>query len=113
MKTMLMTILSALSLSAFAHYQEVDFTPQQRKQMAEMHRRAAECLNSNKTMQECRQEMTKNCPMAKDGYCPGMGMGMHPGMGPGMMGPGSGMGMGPGMMGTAPTQTPPKSRTSQ
>jgi hypothetical protein len=46
----------------------------QRTKMAEMHAQAAECLNSDKSFDECRQQMMDNCPMADDGGCPMMGM---------------------------------------
>ncbi|WP_413288803.1 hypothetical protein [Bdellovibrio sp. HCB337] len=76
MKTLLLILLSTLSLAAFAAPTSTTYTPEQRKQMANMHLKAAECLNSTKTVQECHQEMMKNCPMMKDGSCPMMGMGM-------------------------------------
>ena len=78
-------------------------TPEQRKQMAEVHQRMAACLASDKPIAECRTEMWANCQslMGKTG-CPMMGGAGW--MGPGMMG--GGQGMGPGMMRGAPP--PPK-----
>lgn len=41
------------------------------EQMAETHRKAADCLKANKPMEECKSEMMKNCPMMKAGKkCP-------------------------------------------
>lgn len=50
--------------------------------MAEVHKKMAECLRSDKPMAECHEQMKKECPMAKEGHCPMMdemhGMeGMH------------------------------------
>ena len=60
--------------------------------MAEMHKKMAECLRSDKPMSECREQMMKDCPMAKSGRCPMMDEmgGMH-GMGGMMDGHGKGM----------------------
>lgn len=67
MKTFVIASMALFSVSALAAPQMMmEVTPEQRKQMAEMHMRAAECLNSSKSMQECRTEMMKNSPhMAK------------------------------------------------
>lgn len=46
--------------------------------MAEMHKKMAECLRSDKTMSECHEQTIKECPMAKEGHCPMMD---EPGMG--------------------------------
>lgn len=78
----LLSLTATLALAA-PPSTNVEITPEQRKQMADMHTKAAACLNSNKSMQECREEMMKNCPMVKDGHCPMMGMGMSPMMGKG------------------------------
>ncbi|MGZ3744360.1 MAG: hypothetical protein ACXWRE_10360 [Pseudobdellovibrionaceae bacterium] len=78
----LLTVLSFSAFSALAAPPNVEFTPEQRKQMAEMHSKAAACLNSNKTMQECRDEMMKNSSAM------GMGMGMGRNWGCPMMGTG-------------------------
>ncbi len=53
--------------------------------MADMHKKMAECLRSDKPMSECHEQMKKECPMAKEDHCPMMeemyGMkGMHRGM---------------------------------
>lgn len=43
------------------------------KQMAEMHEKIAECLESGKSQQDCMQVMRENCPMADKGHqCPMM-----------------------------------------
>ncbi len=45
-----------------------------RRQMADMHQKMAECLKSDKSLSECRDNMMANCPMMKDGQCPMKGM---------------------------------------
>ncbi len=67
-----------------------EFTKEERAQrgdmmekMAEMHKRMAQCLHSDRPMSECHDQMINDCPMAKDGHCPmmdemcGMRGGMH------------------------------------
>ena len=54
----------------------------QRKDMAAMHEKMAECLRSDKTMDECRDQMrAQGQGMMASGLCPmaaqGQGMGMH------------------------------------
>jgi len=76
-------------------------TPEQRQQMAETHRKMAECLVSTRPFAECRAEMHASCQANHADGCPMMG---GP-MGPGGMGRGMGMGMrqGPGAMDAPPT----------
>jgi hypothetical protein len=51
-------------------------TPAQRKEMAAVHRKMADCLDSNRTFSECRAEMQSNCvQMMGQNGCPMMGMG--------------------------------------
>jgi hypothetical protein len=73
-----------------------DPSAEQRQKMAEIHRKMADCLVSERPIAECRAEMHASCQsmMGADG-CPMMGMG------PGMMGRGR---MGGGMMPGAPPQ---------
>lgn len=78
MKTLLLAAMVLVSVSSYAAPTMMDASPEQRKQMADMHMRAAECLNSNKPMQECRDEMMKNAPHMAKGMgerwgCPMMG----------------------------------------
>ena len=74
-----------------------DPSPEQRHQMAEIHQRMADCLNSERPMTECRSEMQKSCQEM-------MGMGgcsmMDGHMGSGMM-------QGQGMNSGAPTTKTP------
>jgi len=51
-----------------------EITPERRQNMASMHEKMAECLRSEKPMNECQTEMNKLCQemMGKDG-CPMMG----------------------------------------
>lgn len=55
-----------------------------RQKMAEMHQQMADCLKSDKTMDECHGEMRTSClefrksmPMMKDGMMPGKKGMMH------------------------------------
>ena len=63
-----------------------DPSPEQRQKMAAVHQKMADCLKSNRPMNECREEMRKGChdTMGEQG-CPMMES-MGGGMGPGMMG---------------------------
>lgn len=38
--------------------------------MAEAHKKLAECLRSDKSTEECHEEMIKECPMAHENHCP-------------------------------------------
>ena len=61
-------------------------TQEQRKKMAAVHQKMADCLKSDKPIAECKSEMMKSCreEMMSQGGCPMMGkMGGHMG---GMMG---------------------------
>lgn len=63
--------------------QRQGMTPEARKKMAEMHKKMADCLNSSKSMQECRNEMRSSMRALHDeGYCEDCGMmgGMMGGM---------------------------------
>ena len=45
------------------------------EQMVETHQKMADCLKSDKSMEDCDSEMMKSCPMAKSGKnCSMMGM---------------------------------------
>lgn len=83
MKTLLLVSAIFLSASVHAAPAMMEVSTEQRKQMADMHMRAAECLNSAKPMQECRDEMMKNAPHMAKGMgekwgCPMMGNMMQP-----------------------------------
>lgn len=85
MKAIITMIIALAGHSVFAAPTAGDITPEQRKQMAEMHTKAAECLNSNKSMQECRDEMRKSMPhmgmgkgMGEQWGCPMMGSAEQP-----------------------------------
>lgn len=66
--------------SSTEHHMNMD-TPEMRQKMARMHELMASCLKSNRSMNECHQEMMQNCPMMKEGKCE-----MHGMMGMGMKG---------------------------
>lgn len=42
------------------------------EKMAEMHKKMAECLRSDRPAAECREQMGEDWPTAKDWYCPMM-----------------------------------------
>jgi len=79
MRTILTFVVTIVGFSPFASpHMAGEMTPEQRMQMAEMHTKAAACLNSNKSLQECRDEMKKNFPQMGMGHgdhwgCPMMG----------------------------------------
>ena len=46
-------------------------TPELKKDMADMYQKMADCLRTEKTMEECSREAMKDCPVvAKTGHCP-------------------------------------------
>jgi hypothetical protein len=59
------------------------------KTIAEMHSKMAACLESEKPIEQCRQEMTDSCANSFNGTCPMMGQGKMRGRGKGMMGGGN------------------------
>ena len=45
-------------------------TPEMKKDMADMHQKMADCLRTDKSMQDCHGEMMKDCQGAKaSGHC--------------------------------------------
>lgn len=49
----------------------MQMSPEARKDMAGMHRKMADCLDSGSSSHDCMQTMMKDCPiMAKTGHCP-------------------------------------------
>lgn len=52
-------------------------TPELKKDMADMYQKMADCMRSDKPLDQCRHEAMTNCPVVKKtGYCPiseGMG----------------------------------------
>ena len=77
-------------------------TPELKKDMADMYQKMAECLRTDKSVDQCSQDAMKNCPvMEKTGHCPineGMGAAGKK-MKHGKAGMEKGMGMGMGGMG--------------
>jgi hypothetical protein len=64
--------------SAAAHsLADTKMTPELKKDMADMYQKMADCMRSDKTLDQCRHEAMTNCPVVKKtGYCPineGMG----------------------------------------
>ena len=52
-------------------------TPELKKDMADMYQKMADCLRTEKSTEQCSQDVMKNCPvMEKTGFCP-----IHQGMG--------------------------------
>jgi len=87
MKTQIIITLAALICpltltSNFSFAAKTGASKEERKQMAEMHTKMAACLESDKPMNECHDEMMTSCKsmMGKSG-CPMMGeMGHMKGM---------------------------------
>lgn len=64
---------NSLSFAADKQTEAKGPSKEQRQKMAEAHQKMADCLNSDKPMGECKDEMMKSCHdmMGKDG-CPMM-----------------------------------------
>jgi len=94
-------LLSSAALAADpAPGTPADPTPAQRQTMAELHRKMADCLASDRPFADCRAEMHQGCMTAMGANgCPMM---MGGGMGGGMM-------RGRGMMGGQTPPAPPPS----
>lgn len=46
-------------------------TPEMKKNMADMYQKMADCMKTDKLMQDCHKEVMKDCPVAKaTGSCP-------------------------------------------
>ena len=46
-------------------------SPEMKKDMADMYQKMADCLKTEKSMQECHKDVMKDCPVAKaTGHCP-------------------------------------------
>jgi hypothetical protein len=47
-------------------------TPEMKKDVAEMHQKMADCMKTDKSMEECRKDVMTNCPVAEamGGHCP-------------------------------------------
>lgn len=47
-----------------------ELTKEGRLKRADLMDKMADCLRSDKPLAECREMMRKECPMAKEGFCP-------------------------------------------
>ena len=88
-------------------------TPELKKDIADMYQKMADCMRTDKSMDQCSQEAMKHCPVVeKTGHCP-INEGTGPMMGKRVKQPMGGMGMGMGMGnkkkdGNADKKQPPK-----
>jgi hypothetical protein len=74
-----MTLALAAGPAAFAeHHDGKGMTPEQRAKMAEHHQKMADCLKSDKPMDECHKEMKADCE-AMGEACPHHGHGKKKG----------------------------------
>ncbi len=80
------SMLAGFSLSAHAEgaakkpamkMEMPELTKEQRSTMATAHEKMAACLRSEKSLQDCHEEMRKTCKETDD-HCPMMGMMMGP-----------------------------------
>lgn len=55
------------------------------KKLAQMHGKMADCLDTDRTVAQCREEMMDSCSSNFAGHCPMMDMGRMGGAGHGMM----------------------------
>lgn len=90
--------VSSMSLGDNRAQSTNPLSPELRKDMVDMYQKMADCLKTDKSLDECQRSVTKVCPvMAKTGKCPLQDgtramsgpAGKHP---DGSMGPGSGHG---------------------
>lgn len=111
MKILVLTLCAALAAAAAARAADAEKEAQDRaamtqkhERMAEMHRKAAECLKSGKPATECHDAMMKDAPAGAErcAGCPMCGPGKGKGMGMG----GKGKGMRRGAPGAAPDVKP-------
>ena len=50
---------------------KVAMTPELKKDMAEMYQKMADCLRTEKSLEQCSHDAMKNCPVVeKTGHCP-------------------------------------------
>lgn len=68
---MITTTASANEKGASTHSaNHMAATPEMKKDMADMHQKMADCLRTDKSMQDCHGEMIKDCQGAKaSGHC--------------------------------------------
>jgi len=82
-------------------------TPELKKDLADMYQKMADCLRSDKSLDQCSHEAMENCPVVKKtGHCP-INEGSDAVMGKGMKRPTPGMGKGD--MSTMKDSAPPTS----
>lgn len=92
MRSVLIAVAVLFAVPSAARSAEAKTDPQAReaaqmhRRMAELHEKAADCVESGRPMEDCRAEAMKDCPMARTGDCPfkegmGMKMGRKKGMG--------------------------------
>lgn len=113
-KTLVLTLCAALAPVAGARAEDQASKEtadratmtQKHERMAEMHRRAAECLKSAKSVEDCHDALMKEMP-AKPGECLFMGKDC-PMCGQGMKMRGKGRGMRPGRPGAPKDEAPDK-----
>ena len=66
-------------------------TPEMKKEMADMYQKMADCLRTEKSLEQCSHDAMKNCPVVeKTGHCP-INEGTGAMMGKGMKHPMGGM----------------------
>ena len=92
LKTTVFGVVLACSLSAFAEEpssppaanmaktkgSSSQMSPELKKEMADMYQKMADCMKTEKPMDQCQKDIVKDCPVAaKTGHCPLM-EGMRP-----------------------------------
>ena len=75
MKTqMLLAVTSLIISTSFSYAADTKVSKEDRQKMAEMHTSMASCLQSEKSLNDCRDEMMKSCNVMLDkSACPMMG----------------------------------------
>ncbi len=50
---------------------QTEQSPEMKKNMADMYQKMADCMKTDKSMNDCHKEIMKDCPVAKEtGSCP-------------------------------------------
>ncbi len=76
-------VMAQTKNKASSSQMQTEQSPEMKKNMADMYQKMADCMKTDKSMDDCHQEVMKDCPVAKEtGSCPlmdGMNGKMHHG----------------------------------
>jgi aryl-alcohol dehydrogenase-like predicted oxidoreductase len=83
MKHLLLTLALSLAFTSGAYsmckdcdeHEKMALTKEQREAMVEFHKKMADCLDSEKSMMDCKKEAMEACKLKGTDACPFMGHG--------------------------------------